>query len=87
MVNALFLLMGRFDCRPMLTLDEVCEAVGYEKNTAYNDLSNGLFPIPLRKQGKRLFADVRDVAEYLDAMREKVKAAHTAHRQKMGLDQ
>jgi predicted DNA-binding transcriptional regulator AlpA len=84
-MNALFLLMGQFNSRAVLNLDEVCEATGYQKSTAYNEMSAGTFPIPMRKQGKSLYADVRDVADYLDKLRDAVKTAHVAHRQKMGL--
>jgi len=64
--SSLFMLLGMFDCAVMLSLDDVCKATGYKKSTAYVASSAGTFPIPMRSSGKRLYADVRDVADYLD---------------------
>jgi predicted DNA-binding transcriptional regulator AlpA len=69
-MTALFLLMGQFDSSAVLTLEQVCKATGYELQTAYNERARGEFPIPMRKQGKKLIADTRDVAAYLDQRRE-----------------
>ncbi|MEM5435224.1 hypothetical protein [Paraburkholderia diazotrophica] len=65
--SSLFPLLGRFDCAVLLSLDQVCDAIGYRKSTAYAASSAGTFPIPMRRCGKRLYADVRDVASHLDA--------------------
>ena len=69
MKSALFLLMGQFDSRTILTLPEICDATGYELQTAYNEISRGVFTIRIRKQGKKWVADIRDVADWLDAQR------------------
>ena len=52
---------GRVD----LTFEEVCEVLRMSIQTGYNKRANGEFPIPLRKRGKHLIADVQDVVEYL----------------------
>ena len=57
-----------------LSLDEVCDAIGIQKHTAYNRLSSGSFPIPMRKEGRNLVRDIRDVAEYLDEQRTAARA-------------
>lgn len=69
MRSSLFLLAAQFDGRMLLSLGEVCEAIGIQKQTAYNRLSSGTFPIPMRKEGRNLVGDIRDVADYLDEQR------------------
>jgi predicted site-specific integrase-resolvase len=66
-MKAEFLLLAIYNA-PQLTLDQVCEVVGVGKDTAYVQRSNGTFPIPMH--GKPLRADVRDVAKYMDKIRE-----------------
>ncbi|MGF6792798.1 helix-turn-helix transcriptional regulator [Paraburkholderia sp. 35.1] len=75
MASSMFFLAAQFDGRVTLTLDEACEAIGIAKKTGYNLISLGTFPIPHRKQGKRLVIDVRDVADYLDRERANAQAA------------
>lgn len=77
MKSCLFLLAAQFDGRMLLSLDEVCEAIGVQKQTAYNRLSSGAFPIPMRKEGRNLVADIRDVADYLDEQRAAARQEHT----------
>lgn len=72
-MKSLFILMAQFDSKLRLSLDEVCEAIGYAKQTAYNELSLGRFPIPMQKCANKWVADIRDVAEYLDRERESAK--------------
>jgi predicted DNA-binding transcriptional regulator AlpA len=67
--TALFLLIGQFGSKTLLTLDEICDAIGRKKETVYKETCTNTFPIPLRKQGKSWMADIRDVAEYLDNCR------------------
>lgn len=75
--------MGQFNSRTLLTIEDVCDAIGCEKQTAYNEISKGVFPLPMRKQGKRWMADIRDVAEYLDAQRNAARDAYKALQDKM----
>ncbi|WP_175958428.1 pyocin activator PrtN family protein [Burkholderia sp. BCC0405] len=75
-MKSLFILMAQFDSKLRLSLDEVCEAIGYAKQTAYNELSLGQFPIPMQKCANKWVADIRDVAEYLDRERESAKQQH-----------
>ncbi len=84
-MNALFWVMGRVDGRLVLNIEEVADTIGLEVQTVYNQLGAGAFPIPMRKQGKRWFADARDVAEYLDAQRAQARQAHDAIRKRMGI--
>ncbi len=62
-----FMLLSIYN-KPTLSLEEVCKVVGVGINTAYVQRSNGTFPVPMA--GKPLRADIRDVAKYLDEMRE-----------------
>jgi hypothetical protein len=66
-MNTEYMLLGLYG-KPRITLPEVCDAIGMEIKTAYNKRSSHTFPIPM--QGKPLTADIRDVAKYMDAMRE-----------------
>lgn len=80
MASSMFFLAAQFDGRVILTLEEACEAIGIATKTGYNQISLGTFPLPTRKQGKRVLVDVRDVAEYLDreraAARDAFERAH-----------
>ena len=76
MKSCLLLLAAQFDGRVLLTLEEVCDAIAIQKQTAYNRLSMGSFPIPMRKEGRNLVGDIRDVAEYLDLQRAAARQEH-----------
>lgn len=84
-MNTTFLLMARLDGRMLLSLDEVCEAIGYAKQTAYNEISAGQFPVPMQKRAGKWVADIRDVAAYLDSEREKALAEHARMKGKMAV--
>ncbi|MCO5397970.1 helix-turn-helix transcriptional regulator [Ralstonia soli] len=83
MKSSLFLLAAQFDGRVLLTLNEVCDAIAIQKQTAYNRLSTGTFPIPMRKEGRNLVGDIRDVADYLDSQRAAAKHEHEKLQQAM----
>lgn len=83
MKSSLFLLAAQFDGRVLLTLDEVCDAIAIQKQTAYNRLSSGTFPIPMRKEGRNLVGDIRDVADYLDSQRVAARQKHEKLQQAM----
>lgn len=59
---------------PRLNLEQLAEVLDSSVNTFYNQLAAGTFPIPTYKEGTKRFADVRDVATYLDERREEAKA-------------
>jgi hypothetical protein len=83
-MNTTFLLMAGCDGRMHLSIGELCDAIGYAKQTAYNEISAGRFPIPMQKRAGKLMADIRDVAEYLDREREQARAKHEELKAKMG---
>ena len=62
-----FMLLSIYN-KPRLTLKEVCQAIGMSLKTAYNHRSAQTFPIPM--SGDPLHADIRDVAAYVDELRE-----------------
>jgi hypothetical protein len=70
-MNTEFALLAIYN-KPRLSLEEVCNAIGMKKQTAYNKRSCGTFPIAM--SGDPLTADYRDVAAYLDEQR--AAAAH-----------
>lgn len=82
-MNTTLLLMAQFDGRSQLSIGDVCEAIGYGKQTAYNEISAGTFPIPMQKRAGKWIADIRDVAEYLDRERAAAKAKHEDLKEKM----
>lgn len=57
--------------KPRLTLEETCQAIGMSVNTGYTHRSLGKFPVPM--SGSPLAADIRDVAEALDRLREEAQ--------------
>lgn len=58
---------------PRLDLDDLADALSISKSTIYNQMSAGTFPVKTYLDGKR-YADVRDVAEYLDERRKEAAA-------------
>lgn len=61
--------------RMRLTLEEVAAELGLAKNTLYNLIAAEEFPVPTYLDGKRRYADVRAVGEYLDRRHEEAAAA------------
>lgn len=55
--------------RMFMRLEEICAEIDIAIGTARNKLCSGTFPIPTRKSGKFVIADVRDVGKYLDDCR------------------
>lgn len=65
-MNTEFMLLAIYN-KPRLTLDEVCQALGISTATGYTHRSLGKFPVCMA--GNPLTADIRDVAEALDKLR------------------
>lgn len=63
-----FMLLAIYN-KPRLSFEQTCEAIGIAKQTGYNLRAKGEFPV--NTAGHPLTADIRDVAEYLDELREK----------------
>lgn len=82
-MNTTFLLMAGSDGRMHMSIGELCDAIGYAKQTAYNEISAGTFPIPMQKRAGKWMADIRDVATYLDEAREKARAEHERQKERM----
>lgn len=54
-----------------LDLDALEKVLGWKKNTMYNMVAQGSFPVKTYLDGGKRWADYRDVAEYLDEQRKK----------------
>lgn len=67
LMNTEFMLLAIYN-KPRLTMEEVCQSLGITTATGYTHRSLGKFPVPMA--GNPLTADVRDVAEALDKMRQ-----------------
>ena len=52
-----------------LTMDQLATVLGMARNTIYNQIVAGTFPVPTYLEGKTRWADYRDVAAYFDACR------------------
>lgn len=66
-----FMLLAIYN-KPRLNLEETCQALGMSTATGYTHRSLGKFPVAM--SGSPLTADIRDVAEALDQLREQGKA-------------
>lgn len=64
-------LLERYGAR--LTVEQMAEALQIGKSTIHNQIGAGTFAIPTYLDQRTRFADVRDVASYLDACRESAK--------------
>lgn len=56
-----------------LNVEQLADVLGLTKVAIYNQISGDKFPIPTYKDAGKTFADYRDVAEYLDACRERAR--------------
>lgn len=68
-------LMERYG--PRLGTEELAEVLGMSPRTLGNKLYRGEVPVPTYKDSGKVWADCRDVAEYLDACRAKAKLEAT----------
>lgn len=51
--------------------DRRAEVLGVEKSTLYNQISAGTCPVPTYVDGRKRYADHRDVADHFDRLRQK----------------
>jgi hypothetical protein len=56
--------------RPRIAMKELAEVLGYSLTYVNNVAASGGLPVKTYLEGGRRWADVRDVGEYLDRMRE-----------------
>lgn len=64
-----FLLLAIYN-KPRLSLAEVAHALGMSMSTAYNKRAECTFPVYMA--GTPLTADIRDVAAYIDTLRDPI---------------
>jgi len=53
-----------------LTIDQLSDAMQLAKQTIYNQVAKGTFPIPTYVESGKRFAAYQDVAKHLDGCRE-----------------
>lgn len=58
-----------------LNVLQLSEVLGWTPGSIRNAINEGTFPIPTYMDGKRRYADFRDVAAHLDAKREEARQA------------
>lgn len=56
-----------------LPMDQLAEALCIAKQTIYNQIAKGDFPVKTYLDGSKRYADYRDVAAYLDECRLRAK--------------
>jgi hypothetical protein len=66
-VVTIALLFDRYG--PRLDTAQLAEVMRVEERTLYTQISAGTCPIKTYREGRNRFADVRDVADYLDQAR------------------
>lgn len=54
---------------PRLNMPQLAALMEIAEPTLYNQISGGTCPVKTYREGKQRFADVRDVAAYLDQAR------------------
>ena len=55
-----------FNGKLLLDVSELARALSLSPRTIYNEVSRKTFPIPVKRRGKLLRFDVRDVIHYVD---------------------
>ncbi len=78
-MNSEFLLLAKYQ-KPRLSLAELADFLGVSLHRAQNMKSAGELPVPVYKEGRNVYCDLRDVAAYLDAMREAARRDHESTR-------
>lgn len=58
---------------PRLDMEQLGEVLGRDQKTILNQISANCFGVPTYVDGRRRWADVRDVAEYFDACRTRAR--------------
>lgn len=76
MLTTLYLI-ERYGLR--LTMEQLAQVLGLAVATLHARIARGELGIPTYVDGKMRFADVRDVAEYLDIKRQEAQDALLAH--------
>ena len=56
---------------PRLTMEQLGEALGLATQTVYNQVAKGTCKVKTYVDGGKRFADYRDLAAYLDSVRER----------------
>ena len=78
-MNSEFLLLAKYQ-KPRITMAELADFMGVSLHRAQNMKSAGELPVPVYKEGRNVYCDLRDVAAYLDVMRESARQVHEATR-------
>ena len=60
---------------PRLSMAQLAEVLHLNRATIYNQVSSGKFPVPTYLDQGARWADCRDVATHMDALRESAKVA------------
>ena len=61
-------LLAQFKGRVLIPFLEALEALGYNRQTARNELARGVFPVPTVLQGSRRFIAITDIAAYVELL-------------------
>ena len=61
-------LLAQFKGQILIPFLDAVEALGYNRQTARNELVRGVFPVPTMLQGSRRFIAITDVAAYVERL-------------------
>lgn len=61
-------LLVKFNGRILVPFLDAVEALGYNRQTARNELVRGVFPVPTMLQGARRFIAITDIAVYVERL-------------------
>lgn len=72
LITTLFL-MERYG--PRMNMEQLAQALGLAASSLHGRLARGELTLPTYVDGKMRYADTRDVAEYLDRLRDNARQA------------
>lgn len=72
LITTLFL-MERYG--PRMNMEQLAQALGLAPSSLHGRLARGELQVPTYVDGKMRYADTRDVAEYLDRLRDQAREA------------
>lgn len=61
-------LLAKFAGQILIPFNSAVDSIGYNRQTARNELVRGVFPLPTLLQGSRRFIAITDLAAYLEQL-------------------
>ena len=82
-MNSVFILLAKYNA-PRLNLAQIADFMNVDTSTVQNRIYARKMPFPVYKEGSGHFADINDVAAYMDQMSKAARDAYIAMEKLVG---